>query len=326
MAYLASIMSFPLLYPVLSLIFGLALLVWSADKFVLGAASTANNLGMSPLLIGLTIVSFGTSAPEILVSIVATIDNSGTLAIGNALGSNIANIALVLGVTAIVAPLPVKNTVRSKELPLMLAVTVIAGALLFNLELDIIDSIVLFFALLISLVLFARFQRDMHEHEQDEIEKRSTQSSLFWLVIGLLLLILSSKALVWGATQIAVSFGVSNLIIGLTIIAIGTSLPELAASIASALKGQHDIAIGNIIGSNIFNLGAVMTIPALAGTIELNSSVFYRDYLLLFTLSALLLTFCFMRKPASIKRPEGLALVAIYSGYMVILYLTSIKV
>jgi cation:H+ antiporter len=313
-----------MLYPIISLILGLIVLVWSADKFVFGAAGTAKNLGMSPLLIGLTIVSFGTSAPEILVSIMATIDNSGTLAIGNAIGSNIANIALVLGITALVAPLPVSQTVRNKEMPLMLAVTLIAGALMFNLKLDITDSIILFLALIISLVIFAKFQQKEDINDDDDIPKISTSTGIFWFVIGLILLIVSSKALVWGATQIATSLGVSELVIGLTIVAIGTSLPELAASVMSALKGQHDIAIGNVIGSNIFNLGAVMTIPGLVSTVDLQTDVFYRDYLLMLALSALLLTFCFLRKPAKIKRFEGSVFVAIYTAYMAVLYFTAI--
>lgn len=313
-----------MLYPIISLVIGLIVLVWSADKFVFGAASTAKNFGMSPLLIGLTIVSFGTSAPEILVSIMATIEDSGTLAIGNAIGSNIANVALVLGITAIIAPLPVKETVRRKEMPLMLAVTIIAGALLFNLRLDLLDSIILFAALIISLILFARFQQDMHEHEDEEIPDMSTAKSLFWLLVGLALLVASSKALVWGATEIATTLGVSDLVIGLTIVAIGTSLPELAASVASALKGHHDIAIGNVIGSNIFNIGAVMTIPGLASPILLDDSVFSRDFMLMLALSALLLAFCFMRKPAAIKRLEGIVLLSIYAGYMLVLYLSSL--
>ncbi len=312
-----------MLYPIISLVIGLIVLVWSADKFIFGAASTAKNFGMSPLLIGLTIVSFGTSAPEILVSIVATLDNVGTLAIGNAIGSNIANIALVLGVTAIIAPLPVNDSVRSKEMPLMLAVTVIAGALLFNLKLDITDSVILFVALIVSLILFARFQRDAPHNESDEIPEMSTATSVFWLIVGLALLVASSKALVWGATEIATSLGVSDLVIGLTIVAIGTSLPELAASVTSALKGHHDIAIGNVIGSNIFNIGAVMTIPGLASPVLLDSSVFSRDYLLMLALSLLLLVFCYLRKPASIKRLEGSILIGIYIAYMLVLYLTA---
>jgi cation:H+ antiporter len=313
-----------MLYPIISLILGLIVLVWSADKFVFGAAGTAKNLGMSPLLIGLTIVSFGTSAPEILVSIMATIDNAGTLAIGNAIGSNIANIALVLGITALVAPLPVSSNVRSKEMPLMLAVTVIAGALMFNLKLDITDSIILFIALIISLVIFAKFQQKEESKDDEDIPTISIATGVFWFVLGLILLIASSKALVWGATQIATSLGVSELVIGLTIVAIGTSLPELAASVMSALKGHHEIAIGNVIGSNIFNLGAVMTIPALVTTVDLQAEVFHRDYLLMLVLSALLLTFCFLRKPAKIKRLEGSVFVAIYTAYMAVLYFTAI--
>ncbi|EPJ47677.1 MAG: Ca2+/Na+ antiporter [Osedax symbiont Rs1] len=312
-----------MLYPIISLVIGLIVLVWSADKFVFGAASTAKNFGMSPLLIGLTIVSFGTSAPEILVSIMATLDDVGTLAIGNAIGSNIANIALVLGATALIAPLPVINTVRYKEMPLMLGVTILAGALLFNLRLDMLDSIILFIALIISLIIFSRTQSDSLSNEEEDIAKISTTKSIIWLVLGLILLVASSKALVWGATEIAVSLGVSDLIIGLTIVAIGTSLPELAASITSALKGHHDIAIGNIIGSNIFNLGAVMAIPGLAAPILLESEVFNRDFLLMLALSLLLLAFCFLRKPASIKRPEGAILIAIYVIYMLVLYITS---
>jgi len=278
-----------MLYPIISLVLGLIVLVWSADKFVFGAAGTAKNLGMSPLLIGLTIVSFGTSAPEILVSIMATLDDSGTLAIGNAIGSNIANIALVLGVTALIAPLPVSSTVKNKEMPLMLGVTVIAGTLLFNLQLTIIDSIILFTALVISLVIFAKFQQKDDSNDDDDIPTISTATGIIWFIIGLILLIASSKALVWGAT-----------------------------------KGQHDIAIGNVIGSNIFNLGAVMTIPGLASTIDLQHDVFYRDYLLMLALSALLLTFCFLRKPAKIKRLEGSVFVAIYTAYMAVLYFTAI--
>lgn len=313
-----------MLLPIVSLVIGLIVLVWSADRFVFGAAATAKNFGMSPMLIGLTIVSFGTSAPEILVSLMATLDDSGTLAIGNAIGSNVANIALVLGATALIAPLPVKNAVRSKEMPLMIAVTLVAGAVLFNLKLDLVDSILLFVALLVSLVLFAKFQQGMHEHEDEEIPEMTTSTALFWFAFGLALLIASSKALVWGATQIATALGVSDLVIGLTIVAIGTSLPELAASITSALRGHHDIAIGNVIGSNIFNLGAVMSIPGFFGAIEFSREVFYRDYLMMLAVSLLLLIFCFMRKPPAVKRFEGFVLLGSYGAYMLVLYNASV--
>ncbi|MEH6445527.1 MAG: calcium/sodium antiporter [Oceanospirillaceae bacterium] len=314
-----------MLYPIISLVIGLIVLVWSADKFILGAAGSAKNFGMSPLLIGLTIVAFGTSAPEILVAIVATIDDSGTLAIGNALGSNIANIALVLGVTALIAPLPVKKSVRTKELPLMILVTVIAGAVLYNYTLDTLDSVILFGALVICLVIFSRTQDDDVDSDDEEIPDIATGTGIFWLVIGLALLIASSKAIVWGATDIAQALGVSDLVVGLTIVAIGTSLPELAASITSALKGHHDIAIGGVVGSNIFNLGAVLAIPGLVTPISFASDIFSRDYLFMLALSVLLLAFCFTRKTAAIKRPEGVFLLALYSGYMAFLYFSSVS-
>ncbi|MFT5706614.1 MAG: cation:H+ antiporter [Oceanospirillaceae bacterium] len=314
-----------MLYPIISLVIGLIVLVWSADKFILGAAGSAKNFGMSPLLIGLTIVAFGTSAPEILVAIVATMDDSGTLAIGNALGSNIANIALVLGVTALIAPLPVKKSVRKKELPLMILVTVIAGAVLYNYTLDTLDSVMLFGALVICLVIFSRTQNDDVDSDDEEIPDVATGTGIFWLIIGLALLIASSKAIVWGATDIAQALGVSDLVVGLTIVAIGTSLPELAASITSALKGHHDIAIGGVVGSNIFNLGAVLAIPGLVTPISFASEIFSRDYLFMLALSVLLLIFCFTRKTAAIKRPEGVFLLALYSGYMAFLYFSSVS-
>jgi len=311
-----------MLLPIVSLVIGLIVLVWSADKFILGAAGSAKNFGMSPLLIGLTIVAFGTSAPEILVAVVATMDGSGTLAIGNALGSNIANIALVLGVTALIAPLPVKNSVRKKELPLMVLVTLIAGAVLYNLSLDTLDSVLLFAALISCLYIFSRSKNEDEEgtEEEEEIPDVKTSTGVFWLITGLALLIASSKAIVWGATDIAYALGVSDLIVGLTIIAIGTSLPELAASITSALKGHHDIAIGGVVGSNIFNIGAVLSIPGLVSPISFSADIFMRDYGFMLALSVLLLVFCFTRKPAKIKRPEGAFLLALYSAYMFILY------
>lgn len=320
-----------MLLPIISLVIGLIVLVYSADKFIYGAAGSAKNFGMSPLLIGLTIVAFGTSAPEILVAIVATVEGSGTLAIGNALGSNIANIALVLGVTALVAPLPVKKAVKSKELPLMILVTVIAGALLYKYTLNTLDSLILFSALVCCLIIFSRTQINdessedtSDQNDDEEIPDIKTKTGIFWLIMGLALLIASSNAIVWGATDIAKALGVSDLVVGLTIVAIGTSLPELAASISSAVKGHHDIAIGAVVGSNIFNLGAVLVIPGLVNPISFSSEIFSRDYVLMLALSVLLLVFCFIRKKAAIKRPEGAILCMIYSAYMYFLYVSTL--
>ncbi|MDO6514169.1 MULTISPECIES: calcium/sodium antiporter [unclassified Neptuniibacter] len=318
-----------MLYPILALISGLILLVWSADRFVIGAAATAKNFGMSPMLIGLTIVSFGTSAPEILVSFMASTSGAGDLAIGNALGSNIANIALVLGITALIAPLPVKSGVLKKELPLLLGVTILAGVLLFDLHLGQLDGIILLVALAVCLYLFSRFQRNASKdslvEEEEELPSLENRKAIFWLILGLVILALSSKLLVWGASEIAYSLGVSKLVVGLTIVAIGTSLPELAASVASALKNHHDIAIGNVVGSNIFNLVAVMAIPGLIAPIGMDEIVLQRDYVAMLGLTFLLLAFALWQKPPSISRFEGGILASAYAGYLILLYTMTVS-
>ncbi len=313
-----------MLLPVTAILSGFLILIWSADRFVTGAAATAKNLGMSPMLIGLTIVSLGTSAPEMLVSGIASYTGAGGLAIGNVLGSNIANIGLVLGITALIAPLPVKTGLMRKELPLLLAVSLAAGLALIDGELGRIDGILLLLGLVICLILFARFQRyadpEEIEHEEEELPDLPASSAIFWLIVGLILLAGSSRLLVWGATEVAVSMGISDLIIGLTIVAIGTSLPELAASVASALKGHHDIAIGNVVGSNIFNLLAVMSLPGLIQPIQFDSEVLWRDYgmMMLFTLA--LLAFAYLMERGKINRTEGCLLLTGYSGYLGLLY------
>ncbi len=313
-----------MLYPALAVAAGFLVLIWSADRFVIGAAGTARNLGMSPMLIGLTVVSLGTSAPEMLVSSIAAYTDAGGLAIGNALGSNIANIGLVLGATALIAPLPVKTGLLRKELPLLLIVTLAAGALLLDSHLNRLDGILLIVGLVFCLWLFARFQRyaDPSEiqHEEEELPDIALPGALMWLAIGLVLLALSSRLLVWGATEIALQLGVSELVIGLTIVAIGTSLPELAASIASALKGHHDIAIGNVVGSNIFNLLAVMPLPGLIRPFEFESTVIWRDYGSMLIFTVMLLFFAHVTSRGRINRPEALLLLAGYSAYLGLLY------
>ncbi|BBB27274.1 calcium/sodium antiporter [Amphritea japonica] len=317
-----------MLYPIIALLVGFIILVWSADRFVIGAAGTAKNFGMSPMLIGLTVVSFGTSAPEILVSVMASTTGAGSLAVGNALGSNIANIGLVLGITALVAPLPVKSKVLKQEIPLLLAITFLAGGVLYDLYLGRIDSVILILSLIACLFLFTRFQRNASDEdltdEEEELPELPTSWAIFWLIIGLLLLAGSSRLLVWGATEIATTLGVSELIIGLTIVAIGTSLPELAASVASALKGHTDIALGNIVGSNIFNIAAVMAVPGLIAPIELESIVLLRDYGMTLGLTLLLALLALVQKPPKISRVEGGLLVTAYAGYLALLYNMSI--
>lgn len=317
-----------MLYPIIALLLGFIILVWSADRFVIGAAGTAKNMGMSPMLIGLTVVSFGTSAPEILVSIMAATTGAGDLAVGNALGSNIANIGLVLGMTALIAPLPVRSKVLKQEVPLLLAITLLAGAVLYDLYLGHIDAIILCLSLLTCLYLFTRFQRnasdDEMSDEEEELPDLSTLWAIFWLIAGLLLLAGSSRLLVWGATEIATSLGVSDLVIGLTIVAIGTSLPELAASVASALKGHTDIALGNIVGSNIFNIAAVMAVPGLLAPITLDPAVLWRDYGSMLGLTLLLVALAIYQRPPRISRFEGGMLLTAYAGYLALLYNMSV--
>ena len=314
---------------IVALIIGLIILVWSADRFVLGAAATARIMGISPLVIGLTIVSLGTSAPEIFVSIMAAFDSSGGLAVGNAIGSNIANIGLVLGVTALVAAIPIQKKLIKKEIPLLLLVTIIAGLVLADLTLDFVDAIILAITLIVAIYLL--FQQTssageavIDEDDQAEIDSMPAKSAIFWLIVGLSALVISSKMLVWGATEIAHFYEISDLIIGLTIVAIGTSLPELAASVTSALRGHHDIAIGNIIGSNIFNLLAVLPIPGLIAPLVIDSVVMTRDYAMMLGLTiSLIVIIALSYRRGVIPRFTGILLLAAYAAYMGLLYVQS---
>lgn len=308
----------------LAIIAGLALLVWSADKFVEGAAASANYAGMPPLLIGMLVVGFGTSAPEMVVSALAAMDGNPALALGNALGSNIVNITLILGVTAIIAPIAVHSSIIRKELPILLIVTLVIGAMLWNHNVSSLEAWILIggFLLLICWSIWSaiRSKGDPLELEMDEElsgQSMTLKSSIFWLVAGLLLLIVSSRVLVWGAVEIAQQLGVSDLLIGLTIVALGTSLPELAASVVAARKGEHDIAVGNVVGSNMFNSLAVIGI---AGTIEpisnIGAEVFWRDWTsMLFVTALLMLTAVRFGKTQTINRGEGILLLLCYLGY-----------
>jgi cation:H+ antiporter len=310
-----------MLIAIAAVLVGLGLLIWSADRFVDGASATASHLGMSPMLIGLTIVAFGTSAPEMLVSTMAALDHAPGLAIGNAIGSNIANIALVLGATALVSPMPIKGNLVRLELPILTLATLGAGILLLDYYLDIIDSALLLLGLVVCLYLFKRYQQD---HVQDKIQPLANMSlklGIIWLIVGLVLLALGSRILVGGAIYIATDLGVSKMIIGLTIIAIGTSLPELAASIMSARKGQHGIALGNIIGSNVFNLLGVMAIPALINPVVIEADALWRDYGLMLLLTLFILALGFKaRRGGTISRLMGSLLLLIYVMYMLLLY------
>lgn len=308
-----------------AIIAGFAILVWSADKFVEGAASTAKHLGMPSLLIGILIVGFGTSAPEMVVSAIAAMEGNPALALGNALGSNIVNIALILGITAIVAPITVNSKIVKKEIPLLLLIVLASGYLLFDNTLTLGEGIVLisgFFTLIAwSIVSAFRGRGDTLEAEMDSelIEhEMSLKAGIIWLIIGLVLLIASSRLLVWGAVGVAHEFGVSDLIIGLTIVALGTSLPELAASVIAARKGEHDIAIGNVVGSNMFNILAVIGIATIIAPMNgIPVEVLNRDWIVMFvlTIALLVMAYGFRNKEGKITRFEGMILVVCYIAY-----------
>jgi len=302
-------------------------LIWGADRFVHGASGTARNLGVSSLIIGLTIVGFGTSAPEILVSITAAINGNPGIAVGNAIGSNIANIGLVLGTTALLYPLLVGSKTLKREFPIMLIMMGLALFLILDHELSRYDGIILIsglVALTVWLIRMAKTKKGyeplIHEYDH-EIPRISLKYAISWTVFGLVLLLLSSQVLVYGAVNLAKFYGVSDLIIGLTVIAIGTSLPELATSIMSAIKKEPDIAIGNIIGSNMFNLLAVLGIPAVIAPITLEQYVINRDYGVMLGLSVLLFIFAYgFKGPGRISRFEGAVLLTCYIVYMAYLY------
>jgi cation:H+ antiporter len=312
-----------MLYAIASIIIGLVLLVWSADRFVDGAASTARHFGMPPLLIGMVIVGFGTSVPEMLVSALSAMQGNPGLALGNAYGSNIANIALILGAAALISPICVHSQVLRRELPLLLGISVISLLLLWDGNLSRADAVILLilFASIMgwSIIQGMRARTDAFSKEMDVEMASSTmplKSSVMWLVIGLVLLILSSRMLVWGAVTIAQSLGVSDLIIGLTIVALGTSLPELASSVAAALKKEHDIALGNVLGSNLFNTLAVVGIAGSIHPLEVENAVLFRDMpiMLGLTLSLVFMGLC-GRKNARINRFEACLLLLSYVGY-----------
>ena len=316
----------------IALIVGLIVLMWSADHFVNSSAATARNFGMSPMLIGLTIVAIGTSAPEVLVSLMAVLSGFGDLAVGNAIGSNIANIGIVLGLTLLIAPIRVNPRLMSKELPLLVGITVISGAVIYDNLINFLDGILLITALVITMVLIHYWQKQpsdvafstIGEEEEAEIPEMKQGKATLILIGSLLLLLSSSRVLVWSATTIAQHFGVSELTIGLTVVAIGTSLPELAASVASALRKHPDMALGNIIGSNMFNLLAVMAVPGLVGESTINPSAFTRDYPVMCAVTILLMVLVLAgKKPRTLGRISGITLCTAYIAYTVWLIFTA---
>ncbi|QPG06625.1 calcium/sodium antiporter [Salinimonas marina] len=313
-----------MLLAILAVVFGLVLLVWSADKFVEGAAVTARNAGMPPLLVGMVIVGFGTSAPEMVVSAMAAIDDNPALALGNAYGSNITNIALIIGLVALLSPIRVHSQVLRKELPVLLAITLLAGWQLFDHYLSRVDgwTLLTVFALLTGWSVRQSMHSDAatpgtQTTAEPDSYAMSQKQAWGWLVLGLLLLILASRWLVYGAVYIAESLGVSDLVIGLTIVAVGTSLPELASSLIAVKKGEHDIALGNIIGSNLFNTLAVVGLAVVIKPMAVDTVILSRDWSLMFCLTlALVILGAGIKKVGRINRWEGALLLAVFIGYV----------
>lgn len=308
---------------------GLGVLSWSADKFVFGASALAKNYGVSPMMIGLTIVAMGSSAPEIVVSATASLNGNPDTAVGNAIGSNITNIALVLGLTVLIKPLLVSSTTLKRELPLLLLVTLIGVYFLSDNYLSQTEGVILItlFVFVLAVMAWFSFKVDKNDpliaENEDEIPSNvPTINAVMWVIVGLIMLPLSAHFLVESAVYIAHFFGVSDLVIGLTIIALGTSLPELAASIAGVRKGEDDLVIGNIIGSNIFNILAVLAMPGLIIPSILDMNVAVRDSYVMLGLTILLFVFCFnLRGTRRINRYEGGIFVLAFFAYQYLLFM-----
>lgn len=295
-----------------AIVVGIVALTWSADRFVEGACGAALRFNISPLIVGMTIVAIGTSAPEILVSVMAVLENAPSLAVGNAVGSNIANIGLALGISAMVLTIPLNSQVKQRAIPALVAMTAVGIGISLDGTLDFTDGLIALTAGAVA-TWFAS-----QGAEPDEVPEGSAQmglgKSLLWLAVGLAVLLGSSRLLVWGASGAALELGVSEVIVGLTIVAIGTSLPEVAASVAGALKGHPEIAIGNVVGSNIFNMGGVFAVAGLMTTVSIDSVTLTRDFGLM--LGMTLLVAILSWTAGRLNRVAGLALLAVYTSYL----------
>ena len=307
------------------IVLGFLGLIWGADKFVAGASGLARNLGVSPLLIGLTIVAFGTSAPEIFSSAVAAIQKKPELAIGNAFGSNLFNVGIALGIAALIKPLKAPESMLNRELPALLLVTVITGILIADLQLDLLDAILLIMITVFFIYRLLKQQIKSTKASLETPEQESTRmkslKAVAYLTIGLLILVISAEALVQAASNIAEALGVSASIIGLTIVALGTSLPELAASVTCVLKNQDELAIGNIVGSNILNLLAVLPFPGIFAPGLIEANLFYRDFSVVTFITILLCFFCYrsIKKEIHIGRVSGIIFLLIYCGWFTVM-------
>ena len=312
-----------MILPFLSFLLGIVVLVWSADRFVAGSASTASHFRMPPLLVGMLVIGFGTSAPEMAVSALAASSGNTEIGLGNAYGSNIANIALILGLTALIHPIAVHSGVLRKELPILAVVTALAAYQVWDGRLTRLEAILL-------LVAFAGLLAwSIHKglrHRSDALAgdmerelgagEMPIARALFWLALGLILLVTSSRVLVWSAVEIAKLLEVSDLVIGLTIVALGTSLPELASTIIAVRRGEHDIAVGNVLGSNLFNTLLVVGIAVVIEPTVVPPEIFSRDMVVMGGLTLALFLVCFgFQGPGRVQRFEGAALLSVFLGY-----------
>lgn len=317
-----------MLLPVLAVIGGLILLVWSAERFVGGAAATSAKLGLSPLLIGMLVIGFGTSAPELTVSALAASQGNPGLALGNAYGSNIANIGLILGLVALISPLAVHSSVVRRELPVLGVATLASAVMMLGGVFGRWEGTLL----LVGLAAFMAFSvissmRTPQPAEEDalagdamaEVESQdmTLKQGILWTLVGLVLLVVSSRVLVWGAVDIAQALGVSDLIIGLTVVAVGTSLPELASALSALRRNEHDLVLGNVVGSNLFNTLGVVGIAALISPIDVDQEVLLRDWSLMAAMTILMAVFAmgWKGREGRINRLEGAALLAMFIGY-----------
>ncbi|MEM6960371.1 MAG: calcium/sodium antiporter [Myxococcota bacterium] len=328
-----------LLIAIVYVILGFVALVWGADRFVFGAASSARNLGVSPLLVGLTIVAFGTTAPEILVSATAALTGNPGLCIGNAVGSNITNIALVLGAAALVRPLRVHSRILSRDLPVLIVIMAFAALLVSDGLLSFWDGSLLFGGMfvLIGSVVRAGLRQPPLQDSNDALQQGSNESparsdeesmasvplptgtrvAVFWFSAGLIMLLVGSRLLVDGAVTVAQTIGVSDVVIGLSVVALGTSLPELAASVVAAYRNEHDIALGNVIGSNMFNTLGVLGLPGMIVPTEVAPICLYRDFSFMVGVAVLVLLLSYTSKrPYRLSRLSGAILLTCYAGYL----------
>jgi cation:H+ antiporter len=317
---------------IVSLVIGVVFLVLGAELLVKGAATIASKLGIAPVIIGLTVVAFGTSAPELAVSVSAAVGGNADVAFGNVVGSNIGNILLILGASAVVGGLAVQQRIIRFDIPLLIVVSVLALVLSLDNNIGRIDGIVLFAGVVAYvgwLIREARGERSdiaaEYAESVESLEGAAVERPLWFnvtlVVAGLAVLVVGSQLLVNAATDIAESAGVSDLVIGLTVVAIGTSLPELATSIMAAIRGQRDIAVGNVIGSNLFNLMSVLGITSIvsSGGIGVSDVSLRLDFPVM--LAATIVLVPIVWSGFQIKRWEGFVLIAFYAAYVAYLVL-----